>query len=292
MNNIMRLSSMAALIATTGLLATGCECQDQGTNSEGQSVTECESVKKFVGTSFSDSETYTSGMDIRFSGVNGNVEIRVGGTDTVSAEFTPFSVRGHSKSEEAAADMENDLTADVLIDGNTVVIDTDRASGSFNGLGADVVVTIPSNFDGALVVNQNNGFVDVDLGGTSVTSVTIDNDGAGDIDVNGARGPLDIKGGFDIDVDVAEWAADGQNGTIISDGQLGDVSISLPTASAGSIQAISQDGVVIGPSPLPENWVEEGEENSKTFSFGIADPSEPGAIVQVEGAKDVTITAE
>lgn len=289
MNKFMQLASMTALIVTTGFVATGCECTDQGTNAEGESVTECESVKKFVGTSFSETVAYTSGQALNFRGVNGNLEVQIGGSE-VKVQFTPFSLRGHSKDAEAKKDMEEDLQTSVNADG-AINVDVTRASGSFNGLGADVVITLPSTFDGAINIEQNNGFVDVDLGGATPTSVAIDNDGAGDIDVTGARGPLTIKGGFDINVAVAAWAAEGQNGSIISDGQLGDITVSLPTASAGSIEAVSEDSVVTGPSPLPENWVEDGAENSKTFSFGVTDPTEPGAVVRVEGAKEITIEA-
>lgn len=291
MNKFFRLASMSALLVTSGLVATGCECTDQGTNEAGQSITECESVKKFVGTSFSESVAYTDGYALNFVGVNGNVDVRVGNGTDVVVEFSPFSVRGHSKEADARKDMETDLQTSVTGDGS-ITVTVDRASGSFNGLGADVVITLPSSFNGLVNIDQNNGYVDVDLDGVTPTAVTIDNDGAGDIDVEGARGQLNITGGFDISVVVAEWALEGQNGEIKSDGQLGDVSITLPTLSAGSIQATSEDGVVIGPSTLPSNWVEDAAgENSKTFSFGLTAAGEPGAIVVMNGAKDVTISA-
>jgi hypothetical protein len=281
---------MTALMATTGFLATGCECQDQGTNEQGQNVTTCESVKKFVGTSYSESVAYTAGQGLTFNGVNGNVDVNIGGTEVV-VEFTPFSVRGHSKQAEAADDMEQDLQTSLTNDGD-IVVEVDRADGSFNGLGADVVITLPSSFDGAVTINQNNGFVDLDLEGALPTSVTVDNDGSGDIDIAGARGALNIKGAFDIDVRVDEWAPEGSNGSIISDGSLGDITVSLPTASAGSIEALSETGIVTGPSPLPENWVEEAAaEGSKTFSFGVADATEPGAIVQVQAGENISVEA-
>ncbi len=291
MNKFFRLASLTALMATSALVATGCECTDQGTNAEGKSVTECESVKKFVGTSYTESVAYTAGMALNFDGVNGNLDIRIGSGNDVSVEFTPFSVRGHSKGADAKEDMETDLRTSVSSDG-AINVTVDRASGSFNGLGADVVITLPSTFSGAINIDQNNGFVEADLEGATPTSITIENDGAGDVEVRGARGALNITGGFDIDVIVAEWATAGSNGTIKSTGQLGEVKVSLPTASAGSIQAVSEDGLVIGPEPLPINWlVDEAGENSKTFNFGLSDPAEAGANVTVSAEKDVTIIA-
>ncbi len=290
MNKFMRIASMTAMLATTGFLATGCECQDQGTNAEGQNVTQCESLNKFVGSSFTETVAYTPGQALNFDGVNGNVDVRIGGTDVV-VQFTPFSLRGNSREADAKDDMENDLNTSLNADGG-INVTVGRNNGAPSGLGADVVITLPSTFDGAVSIKQNNGFVNVQLGGATPSSVAIDNDGSGDIDVSGARGKLTIKGGFDIDVKVAAWGADGQNGEIISDGLLGDVTVSLPTASAGSIQATSEDEVVTGPSPLPEFWAEDANgENSKTFSFGLAAIGEPGAIVQVQGAKEVIINA-
>lgn len=291
MNKFIRLASMTALLATSALVATGCECTDQGTNEAGQNVTQCESVQKFVGTSYTETVAYSDGYALNFDGVNGDVTVRIGNGTDVVVDITPFSVRGHSKEAEAKEDMETDLQTSVTGDGS-INVTVGRASGSFNGLGADVVITLPSSFNGPVNIDQDNGFVDVDLGGATPTAVTIDNDGAGDVDVEGARGQLNITGGFDVSVVVAEWAPEGQNGEIKSDGQLGEVSITLPTLSAGSIQATSEDGLVIGPSSLPSNWVEEAAgENSKTFSFGLAAAGEPGAIVVMNGAKDVTINA-
>ena len=287
MNKFARLLSMSALIVTTGFVATGCECTDQGTNADGNSVTTCESVKKFEGTTITESVDYTPGQALNFSGVNGNVRVDVGTSAQVVVEFTPYSVRGHSKSEEAKEDIENDVMTSLNADG-AINVSTDRASGAFNGVGVDVRIYVPAGFDGAVNVQQNNGFVKLYLDEATPTSITVDNDGTGDIDITGARGALDISGDFDIEVTVASWGAAGENGSIRTDeGGLGNVILRLPAASAGSIRAVSNDEVVVGPSTLPEGWVEEGADNSKTFTFGAT----TGAEVNVTADETVTVEA-
>ncbi len=290
MNKFIRLASMTALLATTAFV-TGCECQDGGTDEEGRSITTCESLQKFVGTTRTDSVAYTDGYALNFDGVNGNVDVVVGNGTDVQVEFSPYSLRGNSKEAEAKLDIENDLITTINNDG-AINIDVSRASGANSGLGADVTITLPAGFNGAVNLEPNNGFVDVDLDGVTPTSVTIDLDESGNITVQGARGPLNIKGGFDIDVRVAEWGPEGANGSIISDGQLGDVTVSLPIASAGSIQAVAEDGTVSGPVPLPATWDEQiAAENSKTYTFGVAAVGEPGAQVQVQAGENIVIDA-
>jgi hypothetical protein len=292
MSKYLRLASMSALLVTTGFFATGCECQDSGTDAEGRSVTTCESLQKFVGTKTTETVAYTDGAALNFNGVKGQVDVRIGSGSDVQVEFTPFSWRGFSKEAEATDDIEKDLQTSVNSDGS-INVTVSRTSGASSELGADVLITLPAAFNGAVNMNIGSGFVDVDLGSATPTAVTITNDGAGDIAVAGARGPLNIKGSFDIDVGVAEWGPTGANGSILSDGLLGNVTVSLPTLSAGSIQAqADQDGIVTGPSPIPSNWEEAvSAPYSKTYSFGLEVAGEPGALVTVQAGENITIEA-
>jgi hypothetical protein len=292
MNTILRFASFGAVLAGMGFFVTGCECTEQEqsaepgeNNSNQQTVTECESLKKFVGTSRSSSLAYTDGADLVVDGVNGNIEVNIGSGTDVTVEFQPFSWRGHSKEADAKADIENDLVTTFTDDGSMHVV-VSRKDGSFNGLGADIVITLPSGFNGGVDIDPNNGFVEANLGGLA-EFVTIKNDGSGDIDVTGASGPLNLVGEFDITVAVSEWSA--TDGSVKSNGGLGNVTITVPSGANGSIQATSQGGLVISPSPLPADWSEDAAgDNSKTFTFGTVD----GGNLVVDGGDDVTILVD
>jgi hypothetical protein len=288
---MLRLASFSALLVGMGAFVTGCECEEveqnntDSDNNTSQTVTQCESLKKFVGTSTTVSLPYTGGYDLVVEGANGNIDVEIGSGTEVTVEFQPFSWRGFSKESEAKADIENDLVT-TFVDDGSMHVEVDRKDGFSSGLGADIVITLPASFDGGVNIDPNNGFVEASLGGQAAF-VTIHNDGSGDIDVIGASGPLDLIGEFDITVEVAAWAT--TDGSVKSNGGLGNVSISVPAGANGSIQAVSQSGVVLSPSPLPADWTEDAAgDNSKTFTFG----TDVGGNVVVDAGDDVTILAQ
>ena len=290
MNKIVKLASLAAFVSGVGIFGNGCilsDCEDE----DGNKIDNCiqaETPTKYVKDPVTTSLTYAAGYDLVVDGVNGHIKVaRHSGAD-VKVTFEAFTLGG--KSDEDAAKAKEELDNDLILttdDNGRIFVQTDRDGGS-SGLGADITILLPSAFDGHVAIDQNNGFVDVDLGGMSPLSVTIHNDGAGDIDVVGARGKLDLVGKFDIDVSVASWASD--NGRVETTGGTGDIVIAVPSGANGSIQATaSDDGEVVVSSP-PADWVvDEAAVNSKTVSFGDFS----GAVVQVKtdptGLGSVTI---
>jgi hypothetical protein len=176
--------------------------------------------------------------------------------------------------------MANDLTCDVTDDGSRIIVDCSRTSGANDGLGADMVVELPSGYTGGIAIDPGNGYVDGDLGGTQAYTTVI-NDQAGDITVSNAAGKLDIAGDFNVDVSVSSWSA--ENGRVISTGQLGDLVLSVPADAMGSIHATCEETPVVGPASPPADWMETGSDNDKTFTFGT------GGAVEVSASESVTI---
>lgn len=294
MNTTLRLASMSVLLLGVALGTNGCVISDCG---DGDSSTTCaETGTKYLGPDETLSAAWTAGQSLTIKNDNGQIEVNVGAADTVSVTFKPFTFGGNDAKaeEEAKREMDQDLTYVAGPGEGGVLIDADRASGSNDFLGADMVVSVPSNFDGALIIDsgngglsvglgglttaaigaldvtQGNGDVSVDLGATPPTSTRVYNNGAGDIQVLGAAGPIDIRGDFDVELSVGAWAATGQNGTVVAGGP-GDISVTVPGGANGSIQATAcgDDGLVNEPSSLPTDWtVEAAAPGSKTFTFG------------------------
>ncbi|MBW2455579.1 MAG: hypothetical protein JRI68_13755 [Deltaproteobacteria bacterium] len=288
MNKPLRLASVAAMVAAASLtMGTGCECY-QNVDEQGNPETVCESLVRFEGELQTMQLTYTQGDDIVVDGVNGNIDIHRGGVaDQVSVTFTPFSMRGHSFEEDAKKDLAEDLMLETDDQGR-IFIKVGRAGGSSSGLGADMDIILPDGFTGGVNIDVGNGFLDADLSGGTPAFTTVKNTGAGDLDITGAGGPLDIRGDFDVAVTVADWSD--QGGEIRSNGSLGELDVTVPAGANGYIQATCQDGEVTEPSSLPADWsVNEAAPNSKTINFG-PEP-ENGGGVTVDAAKAVRVHA-
>ncbi len=288
MNTPLRLASVAAMIAAASLtMGTGCECY-QNIDENGNPETVCESLVRFEGEAQTLSLAYNQGDDIVVDGVNGNIDIRRGGAaDQVAVTFTPFSMRGHSFEEDAKKDLDEDLILETNDQGG-ILIKVGRADGSSSGLGADIDITLPDGFTGGINIDVGNGYLDADLSGGTPAFTTVKNTGAGDLDIQGAAGPLDIRGDFDVAVTVADWSD--QGGEIRSNGGLGELDVTVPAGANGYIQATCQDGVVTEPSSLPSDWsVNEAAANSKTINFG-PEPENGGGVV-VDASKAVRIHA-
>lgn len=270
MKTLPRWACLTALVASSGFFANGCiisDCED----ANGETIENCtqyETPTHYPGSQVDASETYVSGLDLVVESVNGNVdiEIRDDGGEEVLVTFMPYTYGRSGDEGEAAAkeELERDLFLETSADGQ-ILVKTSRDGGS-DGLGAEIVIKLPQSFDGDVIVDQNNGSVEASLGAATPLSVTIHNDGAGDIEVSGARGKLDLVGAFDIDVAVAEWAA--EDGRIETTGGTGDITVTVPSSAHGSIQATASDDGEVTVDAGAEWIVDEAAVNSKTVTFG------------------------
>lgn len=273
-----------ALVALTGALsfaATGCKVSSCD---EGDVCAKSETLIQYTGNDGTATAAYADGQGISISGVNGSIEVKVGGSE-VSATFSPFTMDTDDQAGEDSA--KEDLAKNLVLEvspGDPVVVKVARRDGGSSYLGANVVVTIPSSFNGAFEVAQGNGSTDVNLGSVSptVTKVISDN---GSIDVAGATGRLDIQtDNGDVTVSVSTWGAAGQDGTILSG--LGDVNVSVPDDANGSISLYAPDETVS--ATFPSDWAkEEAAANSVTYTMGDGE----GAHVDVTAESLSSITA-
>jgi hypothetical protein len=270
--------SIAAIVLSAPLFA-GCAITQ---NSDG-SVT-LQSLTTYDGTPESKSVAYAPGDSLRIVGVNGDITVTSSSSSTVDVTFKPTTKgKGDDAGKKQATDEMNNQIHYAVSSGGEIVVQVTRDSGANAYLGADVVVAIPPSFNGAFTVQQGNGDVDVQLGG-GATSVTVKNDGAGDISVAGASGALNISGGFDVKVGVSAWASAGHDGSITA-GDLGNISISIPATSNGTLTA--QAGGKISDGGLPSNWASAAAaDNSKSYTMGDG----TGAKVALVAGADIAIS--
>lgn len=268
------------------------ETEGNESSEDKEGCVQFESLKKFVGTSETKQVSWATGGKVRIDSRNGRVVVKAGSAaDLISVEFTPFSWRGHTKRDEAVAEIENKLEKVADGDGSGgALVKTSRKSGSTSGLGADIVVTLPSNFDGILEIEQDNGFVEVQSV-ASASAISLTNTGAGDCEIS--AGPsvksTTVKCDFDIavynvadavsvhstglgDVDVAlaSVAAGSAGGSVKAD--KGSVKFTVPGSDVFSVQATATGTVDMG-TPPSGCTVNEAAANSKTLACGTGGPN-------------------
>jgi hypothetical protein len=238
--------------AAFALSTAGCEQCKVSTTDGSETKTEsgfC-SVNRFQASNARHaSATLGDGKSVTINSVNGNVTVGSGSGTDVSATFHAFVYRAYNTSD---SDVQKDFdllvtTATADADGN-VTVSTSRKSGAHNTLGADFDVDVPSALLGAFTVNQNNGSVDVSSVG-SATSVSVKSDN-GSVDVNAGSnaGTIDASSeNGDVTVVIGGVPAGATGGAIST--KLGDVTLTLPTSGAYSVEATAKVSVDFGTAP-------------------------------------------
>jgi len=272
MTQFRRIASVLALATVSAVSLPGCiigDCEDGQDN--------CISLES--GTTYTDTDTqsvaYTAGQGLVIDGFNGRIEIEDGAAaDQIEVEWKKSVVAETSDAgeDQAKARFDSDIQVNVTSDTN-VRIETDRDSSNGNPT-VTLLVRLPASFDGAISIEQGNGTVDLDLRSFTPSAVTVRNDGAGDVDITGAQGTLDIQGGFDVAVQMSAWpTGDSQ---LLSDGQLGDVEVTLPADANGTISVTGET------VELPAGLTDDGSGNI-TVGDGM------GAALTVTGPRLVTL---
>jgi hypothetical protein len=225
-----------------------------------------ETATRFEGTPKSQSFEYAAKESLSIVSHNGDVTVRPGSaSDKIIVTYKPFTMDKDDEADRAKSEMNEKLhIGGTVTAGQGVTITTSVDKGASGLLGADIVVELPSGFNGAFSVRQGNGSVDANLTGASPTSTTVDGS-SGSVKVSGAAGQLAIsnKAG-DIDVTVASWGA--ADGAVTQSGS-GDISFEVGSDFNGSVQAQANQELVL--NNLPSSWqVAEAAENSKTITMG------------------------
>ena len=257
----MHLSFRALFLVSAAAMAlplSGCKVEAHA-----------ETLVRYEGQDRTASSPYTAGQSVLIQSRMGDVDVAVGSGDALDVTFQPFTMDTKDNKDVATNQIRDMLNTEIVTEGDLIKVQVWRDDGASGNLGADAIVTLPASFDGDFRVEEEMGFVRIDLGGRAKSTAVV-HTGPGDVDVTGASGPLEIETDVgDATVDVASFA-----GGKVSTGN-GDLTFILPASSSGSITA-SADGVepvVYGPDPLPETWtVEEAAPNAKSFTFGEGGP--------------------
>ncbi|MFO0572011.1 MAG: hypothetical protein U0263_40685 [Polyangiaceae bacterium] len=293
-----------AVLGATLFSATGCKVEDcPDSEKKGGVCVVGKSLTKFNGTPSSNTVDYQAGTPLSIEGVYGNINVTSGAAaGKVEVTFEPFDYEGHDEKDLATRQMNDNLKMNTDLTGG-VHVTAVRTGDTTNGLGANITVKLPADFDGSIsVYNHGNGPLnefDLNVGfvGKS-TSVSITNDsGIGDCKIQGAATVTDTKAtcgdlitvldvsdnvnitkkglsaGSDATVvlRMASIAATAAGGSIVTED--GSIDATFPATGTYAIQAFSPtQGIVTEGTPPASCTVETAAPGSKTITCGAATP--------------------
>jgi hypothetical protein len=235
-------------------------------------------------------------MDLAVHGNYGDIDVVEGAQGEVSIVLEPFNYRAHDAEDDARDELENNFDYSFETSGNAIIATTGRHDAT-NGLGADITVFLPPEFDGVLVLQNhsdgpiNPGDIDADTVGAAI-AVDVSTDSLGDcsvsaagsvlsarvhcdgeIDVSGVSNQVDIAStGLEGPVSVTLWAVDGAaaGGSITSED--GDIDVAFPAGDFTVQAQATEDGSVT--SELGDACVEAvASESAKSYTCGAGGPN-------------------
>ncbi len=226
------------------------------------------------------SAAWTTGKAVRVVSANGQVNVVQGSSAEVSATFGAFTLHEEDKEDEARREMTENLKVEVTDSASEILVRVTTTEDASGGTGADITVRLPSGFDGAFEVAQDNGSVEVDLTGSTPASTKVVNDGAGSLTVYGARGELDVTASTgDVTLSIASWPAG--NGTVFTDN--GDIDVSIPSSAEGTL-ILSAEGELTEDG-IPATWTETAD--GYTMGTGVG-----GTVDITTDFGDIILTVE
>ena len=305
--------SLAVLCLGVGLMSfgVGCEAQncpedapgndgaDAGAEEsrEGECV-QLKSLKRFQGANPIVREAqWTPGSPITIDGRNGDIEVVQGTGNVVRATFVPVVYLAYDSSKERVLGqfelLEADATGEAGGVSGAVLVKTSRKSGAASTLGADIKVELPPSFDGALVVEQDNGQTDIDFAG-SASSVKL-NSGNGSCSVTSSAAATSVDlycDNGDLSANISGAPAGTGTRSIHTD--LGDINLSfvgVPASQPFNVQAFAPDGVVNTVNDAGAGCtVQVAGPNSKTISCHGGTSADPVFQVNADSLSDITLT--
>lgn len=280
---------MTLLLAVAGCgneeSCVGSECPPEFERFDGEAVT-------------TEPLPYILGMDVTIDVRYGAIETVEGFPGEVSVVFQPFNQRAPDEELEALEELESAFDYTFETDDNAFVVTTDRDEMA-DGVGADVTVRLPPQFEGALVVRSRGdgpvsagGVVGTYVADASSLDLTTENGGECFIDAresifstwarcNGAITLLGVSDGLDVassgldgNVSVFLHSVAGPNagGTITSED--GNIELGFPDGSDFSLQAeLASTGFIKAELIDPEACLIATEDRtSRLFVCGSGGP--------------------
>jgi hypothetical protein len=278
----------------------GCEAQSCETD-EGESAVCAKSLERFE---LEDGEIrpaalpYTAGTNLSVHGVYGEIDVVEGASGEVGVLIEPFTYRAFDAEDAAREELEEKFDYSFADEGGQIVVTTDRHD-STTGLGADITVYLPPEFDGALVLENdsdgpvNPGSIDAGFVGQAY-SVDLSTDSLGDCNVDDAASVVSTRmrcdgvilaTGVSNDVDIVSTGLGGEIVLILvgidgaaSGGRVesedGDVTVSFADGAEFTVQAqSSEDGRVVAPALDAACESAVAAETAKSYTCGAGGPN-------------------
>jgi hypothetical protein len=298
MNRFCSSLTLVALGIGSLLGASGCELQSCETE-EGRSAVCSKSLTRFGGAEITPEPLpYSAGMDVTVDGIYGDITVVEGTAGEVSVVFEPFNYRAHDAEDAARDELENNFDHSFGLSGNAIVATTGRHDAT-NGLGSDVTIYLPPEFDGALVLQNdsdgavNPGNVDARFVGAA-SSVDVSTDSLGDCSVDAGASVVSTRArcdgeivvtGVSDEVDIASTGLGGfvrltlssvaganAGGSVTSED--GDIEISFPSDADFTVQAAATDDASVSASSLDDACVSDvAADSAKSYTCGAGGPN-------------------
>jgi len=305
---------LGVLGVTTLLAASGCELQ-KCEGDDGKSALCVKSLKRYEADAIApDALAYTAGTDVSVDGVYGDIHVVEGDSGFVRVKFEPFDYRAYDAESAAREELASKLDTGFSLTDTGFVAQVGRHD-STNGLGADITLYLPPEFDGKLAaVNHSDGPVnpgDLKLDFVAGASyLTLSTKHLGDCTARGAPSVGGFRARCDGNIDVSDVSG---VGTIDATGLDGNVTLSLAEIAAGGnistedgditltfpadgkfyVSALASDGGTVNAPLLEESCSLAGTsvkaDNSKSFFCGGEDPPGP-TFSLIAGARAGTST--
>ncbi len=303
------------------LFGAGCEarkCDDVKTvEYEGDSDTpsrqeeqgacvELVQLKKWWGETEDFQGDYASGKNVVVDNGNGLIEVKVTDWDDVYARFKPFVSRAFDTCEGEddtgdgrCTEIDDNLADQELIfeeeDGNYLI--QAKRTNAVATLGAEILVELPSSFDGRLTVDQNNGPTDIGPMGDAAAVIVESDNGSCDIET-GAASHIDIRcknGSTDVVVGAISEGSEVRQIYKTAD-DLGDLSVEFPSTNQPfNVEARSAGSeITLMPSDLGGTGCEQVEGSvpaSLTVSCNDGTSDDPTfKVTSDESLVDITLS--
>ncbi|HEV8550749.1 MAG TPA: hypothetical protein VGQ57_17005 [Polyangiaceae bacterium] len=290
--------ALSALAFGTLLAASGCEVQSCK-DASGQDATCAKSLKRFEldDAIAPDALPYAAGTGVTVHGIYGDIHVKEGPSGQVGVKFELFDYRAYDAEDAARDELAHhfDYTFEASDSG---ILVTSGRHDSTNGLGADITLYLPPEFDAALVLRNdskgpiNPGDIDAESVGQA-TSVDLSTKSLGACEVHAGGSVLFTRAhcdgtitatGVADDLDVASTGLSGTVSVVLSGigesasggsvtSEDGDVHVIFPDAASFGVQAqSSKDGQVQAPTLDTGCAADAAAETAKSYTCADGGP--------------------
>lgn len=234
------------------------------------------------------SAPYVKGQHVDIVSDLGKVTVfvgqQLGSVDVTFERFAP--VEGNDQASANAA-MDNGFDFNVALGGSsTVEVFSRRREMAAEGVGSDLIVSLPIDFVGGFTLKNFNGssYVDIRQVGAMWSNVLNEN---GDLELQGTGGQLSVtvNNGNSLKASLRTWPPETSSLT----GNVSELVFALPPGANGFIKATSSAGSVNEPNPLPSDWLLTGSPTAGAKDFTLGPEVKKGGVISVINSGDILL---